>query len=174
MLDDCLRACIAADYELAWDRILLGQTEDCANPLSREHKLERLAQVVTYGMDRDALDSPNPKYLDDLSSVAGLLEQMHEMHTYDLDWEQRCPIQSLQRERLHTRFFRKPDPVVIDDREGGYLGMTTIPDLEFTVFARDTVEQSSMRWEKDPGPPHLQSIEAEELYEILEIDRLAT
>lgn len=183
MLKSCLRACIAADYQGMWDRLLLmspdepttGQQLDSSDDENRDTlKLWRLSEVVTPAMWLEARFSHNNRYQQDIAAAvpASKLEALkHGTRDY-------CnPLDYLSAGELYhpiSEKFKsvcKDDPVQLSFREGSaYDGIEArLLDVEFTVFAWDT-GLSKKIWEEREKRGSSSFISIEEMYEALEAD----
>lgn len=177
MLFRCLYACIVADYQDLWDRLLrysprkgvLQQTQPVTESEAQERKLQQLAKVVGPSLWMEAKDSRNDHYRQDIeAAVPNELEY--------LEWEYGEVANALLRTGARylyssgssgiDRWVDRNDPVHVSPGSlSGYDGAgPTLPALDFAVFLRDVVGVDNEVWRDDPNG----RLEMDEVYELLE------
>ncbi|KAJ5145720.1 uncharacterized protein N7515_000284 [Penicillium bovifimosum] len=163
MLESCLRACIVADYEKAWDEILIGSSDG-----PNDSKAARLSKVVRSNIYAEARDSSNPHYLNDINSLGTAKVEELEADMCYLD--DMCTARWMYSPRSTAeRVVIKDKPFTVTVGESGSDGIPRGPgDLGFTIFGMDAVGLDNKTWEKGSY------IEVEDLYNILDARELST
>ncbi|KAJ5542853.1 hypothetical protein N7535_005276 [Penicillium sp. DV-2018c] len=163
MIGSCLRACIVADYEAAWDEILVGSS-DTPNDL----KVTRLSKVIRPHIYAEAKDSPNPHYLTDImllgpANVQELDSDVHSlrgMPTAKLTYSPRSSA---------MRMVIKDKPFALASGQSATDGLSREPSyLGFTIFGMDVIGLDDKIWDQRSH------VEVQEMYDILDARDLST
>lgn len=156
MIRSCLRACIVADYEEAWDEILLGSSD-----ASDDSKITRLSQIWS-DIYAEAKDSSNPHYLDDIKLLGPARVEKLASGMYYLD--NMFTAREMYTPRLTAeRIVIKDKPFTVTSNERGPYGIPREPsNLGFTVFGMEAIGLGDKIWDRN------KSIEVEEMYAILD------
>jgi hypothetical protein len=163
MLESCLRACIVADYEAAWDEILIGASDG-----PNDSKVARLSEVVESQIYAEAKDSSNPHYLNDINSLGIAKVEKLEADTYYLD-DMRTARWMYSPRSTAPRVVIKNKPFALTTAERGSDGIPNEPsNLGFTIFGMDAIGLGNKIWEQESF------IEVEEMYNILDAKDLST
>ncbi|KAJ5120600.1 uncharacterized protein N7515_009988 [Penicillium bovifimosum] len=168
ILQSCLRACIVADYENAWDEILTGSSDG-----PNDSKATRLSKVVRSRIYAEAKDSSNPHYLNDINllGTARLEELKASMYYLDGLFTARrmySPCSTAERVVINDK------PFALTSAERGSDAIPDEPsDLGFTIFGMDAIGMDAIgldnkTWEKGSY------IEVEDMYNILDARDLQT
>ncbi|KAJ5130651.1 uncharacterized protein N7515_006690 [Penicillium bovifimosum] len=163
MLESCLRACIVADYEDAWDEVLIGSSDG-----PNDSKTTRLSKVVSSRIYAEAKDSSNPHYLNDINSLGTARVEKLEAGMYYLDDMHTARWMYTPRSTAQ-RFVIKDKPFVLTSGERGSDGIPDEPgNLGFTIFGMDAIGLDNKTWER------LSLIEVGDMYNILDARDLST
>src|SRR5699024_3179200 len=179
MLNSCLRACIVADYQESWDRMLLSLPDeatrdytDSPHSVNRDMKLWRLSEVVTPVLWMEANASRNDHYLRDISAaVPDKLEMLKQASLDYYTWMDYFPTKDLYfPPSTKYKSVCKDDPIPMLVDKGAYDGIgAKLVDVEFAVFARDAIGLSNKIWEEQEKVGS-SCIFIEEMYEALHTD----
>ncbi|KAJ5551689.1 hypothetical protein N7535_000367 [Penicillium sp. DV-2018c] len=163
MLASCLRACIVADYEAAWDEILIGSSDG-----SDDFKVTRLSKVVDSQMYVEAKDSSNPHYLDDINLLGSARVEELQADIYYLD-DMRTARWMYSPRSTALRVVNRDKPFRLTSGERGSDGIPDEPsNLGFTIFGMDAIGLDSKAWER------VRLIEVEDMYNMLDSRDLPT
>ncbi|KAJ5962012.1 hypothetical protein N7501_006953 [Penicillium viridicatum] len=157
MLESCLRACIVADYEDAWDELL---TRSSNGP--DDSKVTRLSEVIRSQIYAEAKDSPNPHYLHDINLLGAARVEKLEADMYYMD-DMRTARWMYSPRSTAQRVVIKNKPFALTTGERGSDGIPREPsNLGFTIFGMDAIGLGNKIWEQESF------IEVEEMYTILD------
>lgn len=172
MLGQCLRACIVADYRATWNELLSAPADNHASPSGdmQDRKLKRLSKVAHGGLLMEAEASTNPQYLNDLSSVPGLVEQLEQRNLHSVDWMAHVSGKSLYRPSTDKyKLFCREVPMTVFVGDGVYDGEgVQFPGLDFTLFAKHLVSADHRIWDGKQNMEGLSFIDTEDFYDALE------
>ena len=178
MVESCLRACIVADYQETWDRLLLSQDDPPAGQLdpsdseNTDLKLRRLAEVITPAIWMEANASHNDHYLQDISAaVPDRLEALQQASHDDYTWVNYYSAKNLYLPPSNKyKSVCKDDPVQVWIEKGAYDGIgAELVNVDFAVFARDAIGLDNKIWEEQEKLGS-SFIYIEEMYEALKAD----
>ncbi|KAJ5803622.1 uncharacterized protein N7503_006072 [Penicillium pulvis] len=163
MLGSCLRACIVADYEDAWDEILIGSPNG-----PNDSKITRISEVVRSQIYAEAKGSSNPHYLDDINSLGTARVEKLEADMYYLD-DMRTARWMYSPRSTAQRVVIKIKPFALTTGERGSDGIPREPsNLGLTISGMDAVGLDNKTWEQESF------IEVEDMYNILDARDLST
>ena len=163
MLEACLRACIVADYEDAWDEILIGSSDG-----PNDSKVTRLSEVVRSQIYAEAKDSSNPHYLDDIMLLGTARVEKLESSVYYLD-DMRTARWTYSPRSTAERVVIKDKPFALTTGERGTDGIPREPsNLGFTIFGMDAIGLDDKIWDQESY------IDVQEMYDILDARDLST
>ena len=157
MLESCLRACIVADYEDAWDELLTGSSNG-----PDDSKVTRLSEVIRSQIYAEAKDSPNPHYLRDINLLGAAMVEKLEADMYYMD-DMRTARWMYSPRSTAQRVVIKNKPFALTTGERGSDGIPREPsNLGFTIFGMDAIGLGNKIWEQESF------IEVKEMYSILD------
>ncbi|CAI7588088.1 unnamed protein product [Penicillium viridicatum] len=157
MLESCLRACIVADYEDAWDELLTGSSNG-----PDDSKVTRLSEVIRSQIYAEAKDSPNPHYLHDINLLGAARVEKLEADMYYMD-DMRTARWMYSPRSTAQRVVIKSKPFALTTGERGSDGIPREPcNLGFTIFGMDAIGLGNKIWEQESF------IEVEEMHSILD------
>ncbi|KAJ5159362.1 uncharacterized protein N7482_006366 [Penicillium canariense] len=163
MIDSCLRACIVANYEAAWDEILLGSSDTPNDP-----KITRLSKVIGSHIYAEAKDSSNPHYLDDIMLLGKASVEKLESGVYYLD-DMRTARWTYSPRSTAERVVIKDKPFALTSGESATDGLSREPsNLGFTIFGMDAIGLDDKIWDQRSH------VEVQEMYDILDARDLST
>lgn len=185
MLARCLRACIAADYQDMWDKLLVSsfsepvmcedfETESTTGIiLTQDLKLQRLLHAP-FALWKEAKVSRNDHYRRDiLAAVPDANDSLGRMSYLDSTWESHTTSRDLYGPySFGPKLLYRDDPACLGAGEGAYDGLwAELSDVEFNVFVRDVIGLDHKVW-KEKGEEGDRSglIDSDDLYEALEAD----
>ncbi|CAL5872077.1 uncharacterized protein PFLUO_LOCUS6334 [Penicillium psychrofluorescens] len=186
MLERCLRACIAADYQEMWDKLLVSSsselatseniaTESTTGNETQDLKLQRLSQMATTALLMEAEQSTNDHYLRDIqAAMPDKVEALGHCRIYDFTWESHISAKFLYSPGSDGyRLLDRNDPVRLGNNEGAYDGLwAKLQHVDFAVFVRDVIGLDHKIWkEKGERESGSEYITMGELYEALEADK---
>lgn len=175
MLSRCLRACIVANYQDTWNELLSSPIDNhpsLSDDEMQEQKLSRLSKAAHGGLLLEAQVSDNPQYLNDLSSVPGLVEKLEQANLHSGDWIAHVPGRSLYRPYTDKhKFLCREIPMSIFAGDGVYDGEDVqFLGLDFTLFAKHLVSPGHRVWNGKQTMDGLSFIDMEDFYNALETD----
>lgn len=163
MIDSCLRACIVANYEAAWDDILLGSSDT-----PNDSKSTRLSKVIGSHICAEAKDSSNPHYLDDIMLLGTASVEKLESGLYYLD-DMRTARWTYSPRSTAERVVVKDKPFALTSGESATDGLSREPsNLGFTIFGMDAIGLDDKIWDQKSH------VEVQEMYDILDARDLST
>jgi hypothetical protein len=163
MIDSCLRACIVANYEAAWDEILLGSSDTPNDP-----KITRLSKVIGSDIYAEAKDSSNPHYLDDIMLLGTASVEELESGVYYLD-DMRTARWTYSPSSSAPRVVIKDKPFALTSGKSATDGLSREPsNLGFTIFGMDAIGLDDKIW------GHRSHVEVQEMYDILDARDIST
>lgn len=182
MFEDCLRACIVANYTWTWDDLLRAAPEllkgekmyplDPSVPEPEDPKLWWLSKHAGCGLWREARASSNKQFQNDISAaVPDAAEKCRTPHVNSDWWGDYYVASDLYSPQKRSPIVKLHDPVQPGAREEGpYNGMgCSVGDVDIALFLGCAVSRETWKREiLDKGSP---TASLEEVFDLLDMEQ---
>ncbi|OJI99607.1 hypothetical protein ASPVEDRAFT_148650 [Aspergillus versicolor CBS 583.65] len=182
MIEDCLRACIVANYTWTWDAVLLAAPELLKDihfpaalslPEPDDPKLWWLSKHASYGLWHEASHSSNKKFQNDIcAAVPDAAERFKVAHPNSDWWGDYYAASNLYSPKTRSPIVRLHDPVEPGAREEGpYNGMDCgVGDYDIALFLGCAVSRET--WKTEMLDKEIPTASLEEVFDLLDMEEV--